>query len=413
MSDIISNLRKKHTWYVTGVAGILLAIILGIAVGSFFISLDIEADNILNTVLSSYDSPHRPEALGASRCFAFLNDDGTVVCSKAYEADVEYYKNGILNIINDAINKENGNFNCEGHRFVVKSVDTKFGKIYAVYDRTEDILHVRSAVLILTVAYALTIIIVALFAFAFSAMTTKPLKDAFNMQKDLVANASHELKTPLAIISANLAVMNSEKDSTIQDNAKWIESISSQVDRMNQLVKEMLELSRLEQSPINTDVVDFGSIVESACLEIEAVAFERGASLYVDVQKDLYVHGDKPSLERLIIILLDNALKYCGESGKVECSLKAEGKKLHLKVMNTGSAISDSEAERVFDRFYRSDSARQNPDNKSFGLGLAIAKATVGAHGGTISCKGITDKGSVFEVYLPAVRKKGLFNKKS
>lgn len=410
MADIVANLRKKHTIYVTIVAGILLAIILGIAVGTLLITLGVETDKTLSAVLSSYNSADRPEEIGASRCFAFVVDDNVALFSRAYQHDVEYYGADISHIIREAVNTEDGLFVCAGQKFAVKTMQTAEGTTYAVYDRTEDVMRVRSLVFILVAIYALSIAIVALFAYSFSAKTTQPLKDAFNMQKDLIANASHELKTPLAIISANLAVMNSEKDSSVEDNAKWMESISSQIDRMNQLVKNMLELSKLEQSPISTEVVDFGSIVESACLEIEAVAYEKGATLVTNIDKNLHVQGDKTSLERLIIILLDNALKYCGENGKVGCTLRAVNKKIHLEVTNTGTVIRDDEAEHVFDRFYRSDSARQNPDNKSFGLGLAIAKTTVVAHGGTISCRGVQNKGSVFDVYLPSVRKKKAFH---
>ena len=168
----------------------------------------------------------------------------------------------------------------------------------------------------------------------------------------------------------------------------------------------MLELSKLEQTTIKTDLVDFSAIVESACLEIEAVAFEKGATLVTDIQPGATILAEKASIERLVYILLDNALKYSGEKGKVGCRLSTVGKKLHLEVMNTGSAISEEEAKHVFDKFYRSDGARQNPDNKSFGLGLAIAKATVTAHGGTISCHGVENKGTVFEVFLPLAKKR-------
>ena len=406
MTDIVASLRRKHTLYVTSVAGILLTMLIGLTIGLTFVSADITADNILDDVIESFQSDERPDSIGASRCFAFVLSGQTAYYSPIYQNDVDFYEEKINDIIDNAVNKAEGNFACGGYRFTVKTAERNNYTVYAVYDRTADVIRTRSVIFVLLILFFVTMVFVTIFAYAFSAKTTQPLKDAFNLQKDLIANASHELKTPLAIISANLAVMNSEKESTVQDNAKWLESISGQVDRMNQLVKSMLELSRLEQSTIKTELVDFGSIVESACLEVEAVAFEKGATLITNLQKDLFVQGDKASLERLVFILLDNALKYCGDSGKVGCRLGTAGKRIHLEVMNTGTTISEEDAEHVFDRFYRSDGARQNPDNKSFGLGLAIAKATTEAHGGTIACHGVDNKGSVFEVYLPLKRKK-------
>ena len=383
MSDIIANLRKKHTLYVTGVAGILLAILICIAVGTMFISLDVHAENVLDDVLRSSHSDVRPESVGSDRCFSFVLSGNTAYYSPAYQNDVEYYGDAINGIIDKAVNEKEGNFRYAGYRFSVKSVEYGGHTTYAVYDRTADVF--RSFLFPLVAMYVLCMLASPILAYLFSAKTTQPLKDAFDMQKDLIANASHELKTPLAIISADLAVMNSEKDSSLRDNEKWMESISGQEDRMNELVKGMLELSKLEQTTIKTDLVDFSAIVESACLEIEAVAFEKGATLVTDIQSGATILAEKASIERLVYILLDNALKYSGEKGKVGCRLRIVGKKLHLEVMNTGSTISEEEAKHVFDRFYRSDGARQNPDNKSFGLGLAIAKGIAKKHGGDVT----------------------------
>ncbi len=406
MNDIIANLRKKHTLYVTSVAGILLLVLIGTAIGIMFISVGVEAENAMKQVLTAdYDSI-RPDDVALSRCFAFVLSGDTAYYFPAYQNEVEYYGDEINDIISMAVNKGEGNFRCRGQRFAVMNTQKNGVTVYAVYDRTADVYRIRSTIFVLLALYLCSMAIISILAYLFSAKTTEPLKDAFDMQKDLIANASHELKTPLAIISANLAVMNAEKSSSIEDNEKWMESISGQVTRMNELVKDMLELSKLEQTTLNKDLVDFGMAVESACLEIEAIAFEKGATLVTDIKKDLFVQGDKSSLERLIIILLDNALKYCGEKGKVGCRLQAENKKLHLEVLNTGSIISEEDAKHVFDRFYRSDGARQNKEGNSFGLGLAIAQATVTAHDGTITCRGIEGKGTIFEVYLPLAKRR-------
>ncbi len=406
MTNIIAELRRRHTLYVTIVAGVLLFVLIGTAIGIMFLSVDVEADNTMERVLGQGYDATRPDEDTLSRCFAFVLSGDTAYFFPAYTNEVEHYGEDINEIIRLAVTKNEGKFAYNGQKFSVSSTVKNGLRVFAVYDRTADVYRIRSTIFVLLVLYFCSMAVITILAYLFSAKTTQPMKDAFDMQKDLIANASHELKTPLAIISANLAVMNSEKNATVEDNEKWIESISGQVNRMNDLVKDMLELSKLEQTTIKKELVDFGMAVESACLEIEAIAFEKGAIFVTDVDKELYVLGDKASLERLIIILLDNALKYCGEKGKVGCRLKGEGKKLHLEVLNTGSVISDEDAKHVFDRFYRSDGARQNPDQKSFGLGLAIARATVDSHSGTISCHGVEGKGTVFDVYIPLAKRK-------
>ncbi|MCQ2602483.1 MAG: HAMP domain-containing histidine kinase, partial [Clostridia bacterium] len=295
---------------------------------------------------------------------------------------------------------------AEGKYFIVKSGTKADGRVYyGVYDRTEDRSILIALSIIGGIIYCAAMIILIVICYILSSKTTAPVKDAMLRQRDLIANASHELKTPLAVISTNLSVVKSEPESTVRDNEKWITAIEGQVGRMDGLIKNMLELSKLEQSELPKTDLDFSSIVEGACLELEPVCFEKGITLVTNVEKNITVYGERASLERLVIILLDNAMKYSGEKGKVGCKLTVDNK-IRLSVLNTGETITEEDAKHVFDRFYRSDGARKNPDNNSFGLGLSIAQATVQAHGGTISCHGVENKGSVFEVVLPLAKKK-------
>ena len=406
MTDIITKIRREHTFYVTMVAGIILLFLVGCAIGLATLSRAMEINRVSDIILSQKDADHRPEELGVARCFAFSVDDEGVDYFPAYTSDLEYYEDLADDIVATAIQKKDGLFKVDEYKFSVTSQETDDGTTFIVYDSTIDAVRMRTSILFIASLYVVGMLVIWWIAYLFSGKTTKPLRDAFDLQKDLIANASHELKTPLAIISADLAVMNSDKTTTVEDNEKWIASISGQVDRMSTLVKNMLELSKLEKSAITKSAVDFSSVVESACLGIEVIAFEKGINLKTDIQQNIFTLGEKDTLERLALILLDNALKYCSQKGEVRCTLTVVGKKLHLSVANTGEIISREDAEHVFDRFYRSDSARQNPDNKSFGLGLAIAQTIVKSHGGTISCHGVENYGTIFHVYLPVHKKK-------
>lgn len=407
MNDVISKLRFKHTMLTVSIVGLILLVIFAVFVSALFAILQSNAMETIDIVLSD-DASAKNNLGGSARCFCFCLV-GNVANFYGNQSDIDYYTQSgcdIKIIISAATAVENGRFKSESKYFIVKSVEKKDGRTYyAVYDRTEDRSVLVSSAILGSVIYCASIILLIIICYILSAKTTAPVKDAMLRQRDLIANASHELKTPLAVISTNLSVVKSEPDSTVQDNEKWINAMEGQIGRMDGLIKNMLELSKLEQSELPKTYFDFSSIVEGACLELEPVCFEKGLTLVTNIEKNIEIYGDKASLERLVIILLDNAMKYSGENGKVGCKLTVDNK-IRLSVLNTGESISEEDAKHVFDRFYRSDGARNNPDNNSFGLGLSIAQATVIAHGGNISCHGVDNKGSVFEVVLPIPKKK-------
>lgn len=369
-----------------------------------FASTEIVADKTLQNVLNAPSL--NAEATNGRMCVKFaVNDQGVWTSEENKEKIYEFYGKSTDEMITKAILKENGKFKVGNLYFKVLSSEGRQIKIYAVYDRTFDRENLINTSLIMVILFASSMLLIALVAYIVSSRLVNPVEQSFIKQRDLIANASHELKTPLTIISTNLSVVESEPESRVKDNSKWISSINTQVSRMNGLIMDMLELSKLEQSVMPKENVDLSKITEGACLTFEAVCFEKGISLVTDVAEGVTVYGDKNALERLIVILLDNAKKYCGEQGKIGCQLRADGKRARLTVMNTGESISKEDAKRVFERFYRSDGARQNPDNSSFGLGLSIAQATVRAHDGGITCHGVENKGTVFEVSLPLPKK--------
>lgn len=333
-------------------------------------------------------------------CTYFLQDQFGVMneasANSGYDAQT-------LNKIKDAAKKaKNGKFSVGDRYFAVNSKPKDSGEtLFAVLDITYQREQLVNTALQIVLLYLCAVALISLLAFLASASLLKPVKEALYKQRDLIANASHELKTPLTIISTDMSVIQSEPTSSIEDNAKWIDSINSQISRMQELIQNMLELSKMEQSELKKELVQLSVVAEGACLTFEPVCFEKSVELQTDIQPGLACLGDKSSLERLFVILLDNAIKYCGDNGKVGFNLVGENKKIRITVMNTGEIISKEDAQHVFDRFYRTDGARRNEDNQSFGLGLSIAKATVVAHGGTIACHGIENKGTVFTVVLP------------
>ena len=400
--EIIRKQRINYTVTTTLIAAIFLLVVLGGLFGVVYGSNDVFINKALERALE--DPLHyNDEVANDLRCiFVYALDDGNM----HIEGDTEVYGNDANAIILKTIQTKKGKFEYNDKHFVVANRQYPNGTLFALIDRTSYHKQLSNTAIMVALLYCCSVIFVALLALLSSARLLFPVASAMTKQRDLIANASHELKTPLTIIATNLSVIKTEPDSTVKDNEKWISSISTQIVRMRDLVNSMLELSKLEQSELQKQDVNFSEIAEGACLEFEATCFEKEVRLITDVQPDLHVLGEPKSLERLVVILLDNAIKYSGEKGKVGVRMFMDGKRVHLSVMNTGDCISKEDAKHVFDRFYRTDGARQNKDNQSFGLGLSIASATVKAHCGEISCHGIEGKGTVFDVYLPQLKLK-------
>ncbi|MBQ9069589.1 MAG: sensor histidine kinase [Eggerthellaceae bacterium] len=239
-------------------------------------------------------------------------------------------------------------------------------------------------------------------AVVLSRWVLEPVERAWAQQRQFVADASHELKTPLTVIRANDSLIMANPEASIASQMQWIESTETEAKLMQDLVNDMLYLAQTENAR-NDSVrapIDFSDLVQSSVLQFESVAFERGVLMDSDVAAGLMVNGEPKSLQRLVGTLIDNACKYADDGGKVDVSLSKQGGNCVLRVHNTGAAIPAEDVPHVFDRFYRSDKARTHGTG-GFGLGLAIAKSVVDEHGATIAVTSSESDGTVFTVTFP------------
>ena len=224
-----------------------------------------------------------------------------------------------------------------------------------------------------------------------------PLEESYQKQKQFISDAGHELKTPIAVISANAEMLGRECG-----ESKWLSNINFENERMAGLVSQLLELARTEQTMPVMDEVDFSQTVTGGILPFESVAFEHGLTLDCDIEEGLRLSGNVGQLGQLVSILVDNAIFHAAPETAVTVSLKRERRSAVLSVANEGGEIPPEQREQIFERFYRRDRARSGGSGR-YGLGLAIAKAIVLAHKGNISvtCKeGITK----FSVSIPMGR---------
>lgn len=208
-----------------------------------------------------------------------------------------------------------------------------------------------------------------------AASMTAPIEKTMEKQKQFIADASHELKTPVAIILANAEAMEHDPQ------PRWIQNIKEEASRMSELIVSLLDLTKADESKPPLSQVDLSHLLEKQCLIMEAYMFEKNLVLEENIEPDVMVMGENASLQQVIAILIDNAIAH--STGKVIASLSRKGKEVFLTISNTGEPIPASEQDKIFERFYRADSARNRSDGR-YGLGLAIAKSIVESHQGKI-----------------------------
>ncbi|MBQ8087466.1 MAG: HAMP domain-containing histidine kinase [Clostridia bacterium] len=224
----------------------------------------------------------------------------------------------------------------------------------------------------------------------------RPVDEAFERQKQFVWDASHELKTPLAVISANAQLLEAD----LGDNEE-LGYIRSEVDRSDKLIQSLLTLARMDKGSVKAELkrFDLSHAAYSVLLPFESTVFEAGKTLEMDIPEGIQCVGDEEMIKQLLVILMSNALKYSDEGGSIRTRIFAKGDKRIIEVFNTGPAIPKEAQAKIFDRFYRVDSSH-NSEIPGSGLGLAIAKSIVEAHKGKITVESAEGGGTTFTVTL-------------
>jgi len=227
------------------------------------------------------------------------------------------------------------------------------------------------------------------------------LENAFESQKQFIQDASHELRTPIAIAQTNIEVAEMEEKATAGDYKRLMEILKMSLDRLNKLSDSLLLLSEGDQPQMKLSVVDIASILNEVAVEARAKATAASVSLELEPLPDeMPTLGDALRLKQAVINLVDNAIKYNKPGGTVKVSARAEGNQIIMQVQDTGIGISQADRERIFNRFFRVDKSRSRAQG-GIGLGLAIVKKIVEDHGGTISVESTPGEGSTFRIALP------------
>ena len=290
-------------------------------------------------------------------------------------------------IVNKALDNNNDDIYV-GNLYTNKySYSIKGGKYILVVDNTSTNKELVSDLVMSGLFFIFSETVIIIISNLITNWIVKPVIESFNKQKEFTENASHELKTPLAIIMASSEALEKDNDK------KWLRNIQTESEKMNKLIINLLTLSKMENAnyALQKEEVNLSKLVELSILPFESITFEKKVKLNYDIKPDVKFNCNSDEIKKLIGILVDNAIKHTPENKKIKLELKEEKDLVTILVINEGSTISKNMEEKIFDRFYREDESR-NRNEERFGLGLAIAKAIVTNHNGKISASSKNNK---------------------
>ncbi|MGL5315825.1 MAG: sensor histidine kinase [Peptostreptococcaceae bacterium] len=316
------------------------------------------------------------------------------------EVDNDDLKESVVQIL-EGENRSNKT-EIDGTKYSYIKDTTRIGTKIVLLDRS----YLQNTVTQLLRSFLLvgfvSLILLLFISFYLTNKALKPIKETFEKQKQFIADASHELKTPLTIIKTNTSLVLSNPEDSVKNQSKWINYISSQADRMAELVNEMLSLAKLdvEENKLELQSINMSKIVQSMMLGFDAIIYENGIELEENISKDIFINGDTEGIKKLFSILMDNAIKHSNKTGKITVDLFKDKNKVKLMVKNTGEGIESEHLEKIFERFYRVDTSRVR-ETGGYGLGLSIAKSIATQHKGKVYAKSNVGEDTTFIVELP------------
>ena len=401
-----SKLRKKFIYFSVGIIAIVLLSIMAFVNVTNFYNLKRSSDELLKTlvenngVMPSFklnDNSKEEKTVYlknfSNRFFTVKTDNKKnvitvntedVFFTSASEA-VEYAK--------DVLSSGKSRGYYVGFKYVVEN--TENGKLIAFVDVVKDFDVFYSNLGNSVVISFFVLGFVTFFSFVLSKKAVAPMVQAYEKQNAFITDASHELKTPLAIINTSADVLEMESG-----ESKWTGNIHKQVNRLNGLIGNLISLTKLEESD-DLDRLEFSlsDTLDDCVMDVKDYALSLDKNIVTDIEKDISFKGDEKLIRQVIGILLDNAIKYAREKSDINVKLTKQNKKIVFTVENEADNLEIKNYNILFERFYRADSSR-NSKTGGYGIGLSIAQSIVLKHKGKISADSFDGERIVFTVKL-------------
>lgn len=335
---------------------------------------------VINRDFSEIYPTGMPQTLNNFSCFYFITDkQNNIIEINSGNSLKDFSKEDISYFIHNK-NKSEFKIDNKQYKCFVTNMDNK--KIYTYIYNMQSKENTKQLLLMSVLSGNVFFILVLVVIYLISGKAVKPISESYQKQKEFISNVSHELKTPITVISATTELMEKKNGPD-----KLINCIQAQSQKMNRLVNEMLTLTRL--SEFNRQHGDFkqvniSQIVSNSVLYFESRAFEEGKQIQSDIKENLILMGDADKIDELLGVLLDNALKYSDENSEIKVCLYSDKENIVLTCGNLCRNFDTDDNKRMFERFYRADKSHSN-EKEGFGLGLSIAKEIVDIHNGTIN----------------------------
>ncbi len=409
---MLKKLRWKFILIITALLAGMLAAALAVQTVSAARQYREETERVLQAVLDRGEAaldPLRPFGGGLGQddelrtglpaFYAVADRWGRVGLALGFNAVLD--EETVVRAVEEALaaGRESGRLEGLGLRFLIRSGGNRLELAFAGMDWERGAVRRQALAAALILAAALP----GFFAVSvlLSRWLVRPVEESWRRQQQFVADASHELKTPLTVLLADADILLGHPDDTIRSQSRWVEHLRDEGLRMKGLVEDLLFLARGDAGDRERPRgrVELSQVCEGCVMSFEPLAFEAGLVLESSVAPGVGVTGDGEELRRLCAILLDNACKYCGPGGTVRVTLEGGGEAA-LTVHNTGEPIPAEDQAHLFERFYRADAARGR-EKGGYGLGLSIAAAIVERHGGKMAVRSPAGEGTAFTVTLP------------
>lgn len=405
---MIKRLRNKFVLINMTIVTVMLAVIVCLIVFFMGVNMEIETRQMMQQLTEEAMRPEpREEFPGGRRSPLWRPNllvridsrgDYTVINNGLFE---QVDRTLVETYVEEVLEREKADGILRAEKLCFQKRNTPFGESILFLDVSAELATmdnlVKTCVFICVVSFFLFLGI----SFLLARWAVGPVERAWNQQRQFVADASHELKTPLTVIMTNAELLQSP-NYTENEYRRFVFSILTMSHQMRGLVESLLELARVDNgtAKMNVSKLDFSELVNDCLLPFEPVYFEKELRLESSIEEGLQTKGSPAHLRQVVEILLDNASKYTPSGGTVVVTAKRQGSHCLLSVANPGEPISREDLQNIFKRFYRIDKARAM--NHSYGLGLAIAERIITEHGGKIwaeSGKGI----NTFHIQLTAV----------
>ncbi len=393
----IRRLRRKFVFIFMALLTLLLFLI--IALLNIVVTTTQQTQNLeLLQLLVANEGSIPPElepqyfAEQRSRCIVFLDENNDIQRTVG-SSQFPYSEDLIIEYTEFAIDNRHLNIVDE---LLYSVTETPQGIVVAFLDISLDNALLDRLFFTTSIIGFGSIVLLFIVAILLSYWLVLPVKDSFDSQRRFIADASHELKTPIATISANTDVLIEQ-----YGDVKWLSFIKTETARMQRLVGDLLYLASNEHGQVvrKRSKFNLSDTVALTAMSFEGRAFEGGKRIEMDITPKIQFTGDEDGIKQIVSILLDNAIKHTPNGGTITILLSRVQNRNQIVVKNTGDGIPLDERGRIFERFYRSDTAR-NSDSKSYGLGLAIAKAIVEQHRGKIMVGGVVGSYAEFKVII-------------